>query len=821
MIVSELSARNGKVEDQNECTWQELKKYLSEHIEVILPENADDGAIKAAKMNIGMFSPAEFKGDRRNDANVLRIHFGVIDCDNITKEQFERVKSKLALTTYLCYTTWSHTKELEAQGQYRVRFVFPFTRAVGVKLWKKTWAKLYSFFDGLIDKTCSDPQRSYFRPSTPNKRHAWTISNAGLDFDIDKLLLTRDEELRSNILSLEDLKTLSAKLARRKSEHGRSMAEALKNVINGEAFAEHGERDNKLFAAALAIVEEFPECDPEQVAELFSKSLEAMQDEGSRKASRENFVNKLARAKERARETAEENEALADEALKERVLQAFGYSTGRDFPYTQEELRAFADSFDCEVDSLKNRWIIQAGNDHYIFFNGSYRGPHNKDAAFVATHQLLAPAASAGVTTYTVDAKNNVRYKPLSELAREYGSIAENITLSMTAQSPSFDETTKTLTKPACPLRVTEAKYDSEVDKYLNLLGGSSAEKLIDFVSAITELDRPCAALYLHAPPGYGKSFLVRCLARLWTTNDPTRLSSAINQYNAEIANCPLVFADEAMPENFRRHGNTGELREFIQCGKRLSNQKYRQAVPLEGYIRLIMAANNQDLLGTPEELSKNDVEAVVERVCFIDCDNEEVRTFLESKTREELDTFLTEDRVAKHALWLRDNHVIQNRTRFILSGKNTSFHRAMIVDQGLTSSIIHWLVNYLRQPNLIDKNPIAANKILIKSGQLYVQTGVFSDHWSAYVTHVLPPTPNKLAKSLGQIAEKSKAVRTKSKGSRKYWCIDTENLITWAENSAYSDREEIEEALQRDTQEIGEARNSIKAILKADKEIV
>lgn len=792
MRISIVEFKSNKVLDQSEITWQELKELLTKH----------ETRYKN-KTDVPMFSPAEFRpGQARSNQAVSAIHFGVIDCDSITTAQLDKIKAKLALTSYVCYTSWSHTKELEMQGQYRVRFVFPFSRPVGEKLWGKAWAKLNVFFEGLIDQSCKDLQRGYFFPASPNADGFWAKTNVGLDFDVDKLLMTSDSELKSGKVTADDLKKLADALSRKKAANAKQISEAINLGLAGKPIAFVGERDNALFVMAQEIAKEFPDCDPHQVSSLFTKSIQEMHQDSKGNNSSDWFVDKLVRAKESVETKRKERQELVEEEMRSRIKLAYGGDNPRDYPYTPEELSQFAADARCSLEQFNHRWILQHMGDYRIFFNGRYWGPFGEKAALTFAYTNLAPAVSAGVRTEREGAKGGPINKTITELIQEYGTTVNNSKASLVVQSSYYDDQEKTLVEATCPLRVTEAKYDPLVAEYLRLLGGENEERLLDFISVVTQVENPCAALYLYSPPGYGKGTLVKGLARLFTKDGPTPLPQALTKFNAAIAKCPLVFADETMPPAFKKAGNSGEWREFIQCERRPIENKYVQNIPLEGCIRLIMAANNKDMLGGLEELSRYDIEAIIERVCFIDCANPEVRKFLQGLPVGTVKTFETEDRMAKHALWLRDNHAIKEKSRFFISARNTSFHRSMIVGQGLPSTISHWLVSYLQQPNLIDMNASNSGHFRIKEGELYITTKGLNDNWDTYDTHCDAPTPTKIAKALTRIThgETSQKGRFQDKVFN-YWQIDKESLIAWAEENAYSSREEIEKALSKDTQ--------------------
>src|SRR5690606_32527461 len=127
------------------------------------------------------------------------------------------------------------------------------------------------------------------------------------------------------------------------------------------------------------------------------------------------------------------------------------------------------------------------------------------------------------------------------------------------------------------------------------------AEKLIDWVASVMRLDRQSCAIYIDGAPGVGKNLLATGLARLWHTGGASELGRVLEGFNDVLTQCPLVFADEALPQ---RRGITAELRRLIGSTARNLNRKFLPVCNLDGAIRLIIAGNNDRLLDTGEDLS-------------------------------------------------------------------------------------------------------------------------------------------------------------------------------------------------------------------------
>jgi hypothetical protein len=91
------------------------------------------------------------------------------------------------------------------------------------------------------------------------------------------------------------------------------------------------------------------------------------------------------------------------------------------------------------------------------------------------------------------------------------------------------------------------------------------------------------------------------------------------------------------------------------------------------------------------------------------------------------------------------------------------------------------------------------AGLVRVKDGELLVCTKALSDGWATYDTHTNPPTPSRITKALGSICSDEKAYRL-GKRTQRYRTVNTQTLIAWAESNGYATREEILDALSKDT---------------------
>lgn len=790
MKISILSAQSNQIKETLELSWDEINEsFFSKHETQYLE-----------KIRVPMFSPAEFKGVVRNNQNVVAIHFGAIDLDDCSQEDLNYIGEKLKDTEYTLYTSWSHSKELQDKNQYRARVIFPFSRPVLTAEWDRFWPKLNLFFNKLLDAKCKDLQRGYFLPACLNPEDHFIVKNSGTEFDVNKLLMGKEEQISSMPVTKEEVEDLANKLLR-KTAGLRIIGKAIQDGLQGLPVAEIGDRDDTLFKIANQLAETFPKASPNTLASFFKESLKAMTNPNSSKdqAWVEGFPNKIKKAIERVAKEAQTQEEHLANSQELKIKQAFGSDQDRTHPYTEEELQTFATDAKTTPDLFKRRWILQWGRLYYIFQAGKYLAPITREALVTACDIHLAPAITAGVSVWRTGPKGQLMPKTEKELMNEYGTPVFKVEMDLTINKDFFNDNNQTLIEAPCPKRDLKAQFNAHVSTWLEKLSGDEHEKLLDWLSQVPNLNEPCAALYIGETAGVGKSLLAMGISRIWTTSGPTSLSSVMGNFNEAILQCPFIFADESMPADLTRTGDTGSLREFIQATSRTVNRKNIPRVSLKGAIRLMLASNSQNMLESKEELTHHAINGIMERFIYIP-GNPQAAEFLENLGgREVVNKFITEDLIAKHVLWLSENRIIENKTRFLVSGKDSTFHRTLAIGTGLASAVMHWMVSYLHKPNLIDN--LQTGLVKIKDGELLVTSKGLSDYWHIYETHVKAPTPAQLSRSLVRICSKERRCLKSNGRAIWYWPVDLANLVAWSEMNGYGEENDIKQLLSQDTE--------------------
>lgn len=750
------------------------------------------------KLDCDAFSPACYPpGAKRGNAGVEALSLWVGDFDGVPEDVLDEVLEAVTRNGWaaLVHTTWSN-----ADKPVSARLVLPLSEPVPPEAWPDVWYVIDEALGGYSDPACKDPARLYFGAFAPDTEadRAAAASDVldGEPVDVRALQGGSNAPACSHDplppatpenVSKGTLERFAKVLRRKQDDRAQDNGEILRKVCAGEPFAQPGARDVTIYRLSLVLADRFVDADAESIASHFGPSLAVM---GEDCPTVLDVEYKIARAQEaiRAERAAQERAHL--QLVAQRIRDAFG--TDRDYPYTDDEIEALPP---------KPRWIVQKGRSFYALVAGEYHGPYVQDEALSALLRDLAPAETAGVDCYTFTQTGIRKPKDLGRLVRDYGFVADDVAASLAAQRSYFDEESRTLVEAPCPLRKIKPRYHAEIAAWLAALAGEKIDLLLAWIANVTRLEVPCTALFLTGHHHTGKTLLPEGLSRLWTAlGYPTPLEDVLGtSFNEAQTRCPLVFADERLPTDFRGRVLNAELRHYIQARRRPLRRKFLNNADLIGAVRLVISANNEEILATNENLSNHDIGAIVDRYLHVPC---QVKAFY---FLENTDTsrWVDSNMIAEHALWLRDNFVWKPNGRFLVHGDDDALHSRLISTSGIRSAVLQFCVGYVIDPNRLDTMAIGRDWIRVHKGKLCVNPQALVRCWSAYVGNEKCPSTGRISSTISALSEGPRIRLTiPGIGRPNYRIIATKHLVAWAERNGYASRDEIEEALAVDTKD-------------------
>lgn len=736
------------------------------------------------KLLCDAFSPAAFvEGSTRANENVEALSMFVADLDAISDDEIKTFSKIVEDLGWACliHTTWSHHHKPNS-----LRAILPLSRPVTPDHWPDLWDRINDALGAYADPACRDAARLYFGAFAPEGTDPFHHVFEGEPIDVDDLsILPGPAPTPRERVTREHIVRFARSLTRKRNDADQEKGLLLQRVIAGEPFAEPGNRDNTIFRLSLLLGERFIDADPSTIAQFFASSLSIMGDDPP---TVEQVTSKIDRAQTNLRR---ERDAIARDhtiSIKRQIKDAFG--TTRDTPYTKAEFNA----------APARRWVIQKGRSYYTRVGDTYRGPYTQDEAQSAIVRDLSPAHPF-FELYTVNQFGERSPKTLGRIVREIGFVAADVAVSLSAQKAYFDEEARTLIEAPTPLRKITPRFYSEIDQWLEHLGGDMSYLLKAWIANVTRLDQPCTALFLTGHKHTGKSIIAEGLSRLWTPLGlPTPLETVLGtNFNDSQLRCPLVFADERLPTDHRGRVLNAELRHYIQSRRRPLRRKFLPNSDMLGAVRLIISANNEEILSTTENLSNHDIGAIVDRYLHVPAQVEAYKFLKNIDAR----SWVEEDKIAAHALHLKDNHPWNPNGRFIVHADDNSLHSRLISSSGIRSAVLQFCVGYLLEPQLVDKDARAKWWIRTHNGRLCVNPKALISGWAHYVTNEKCPNTGAISSALQALATQERVRLRKPGGDRpNYRIISQDHLTVWAVKNGFALEDEILNALNNNTED-------------------
>jgi len=644
------------------------------------------------------------------------------------------------------------------------------------------------------DKRESAVQHTRDQLDANEKITGWTTLAGIVGYDVVEKVRALVE--RAPDISLEQLTRYSKELKKSKFDNKRELGDALAKVCERRPFPEP-----LALKLAAELGTRYVDYNAKSIAALFDESLRVMVADGedvtveqveARIKLKQDEVRQE-RDERRKKEQRREQEVEHDKAS--RIRESF--NNGRSHPYTVEELQRFA-----PVISTGHQWILQKDRAFYFYHYGKHRGPYTEAEAHNAALRELAPASSAGVELYKVT-KDGAEFKSLRQLVAEYGTVADELILDMRAQTTTYDPSVRTIIEAPCPLRPIAPVYHADIDEWLyHLAGPEYWYDLKTWLAILPRLDIVRVALFLTGKKSLGKSLLALGCARLWTTRGPTSLDAAFGPFNDIVASCPLCFADEQLPKDFRGYTMNPQLRHHIQATERMYKRKFLPNGKLIGVTPTIVAAHDPSILRTPEDLSNNEIEGIMERYFHIAVRDAagDYLAWLRPTTFER--GWVEGDKIAEFVMWLYYNHRHESQGRFYINRPDVENTRWLATSSGARSAVLRWLCSYLSDRRKFEGDPNTKMYVRVYKGQLLVNISGLLEFWDKYIGNEKCPPSGKLAQTIGELAYPKQRIQLLN-GKRipmNYRVIVPDNIYAWAKNSDLITEEEIAKQLSTDS---------------------
>lgn len=843
---------NPPLAEPYDCSWGELVAWLKESTYFGPKEGApgwaphDCGPCPATCRKAGTKSDCGGGRFHRLNENVRSVSALVLDLDGRTDAEAARVLQAVSGYSLLLHTTYSHGAVTcaSAEPTNSLRLILPLKTPVPARQWRGAWESFVREkgldecaqcqrsrdahvgpqtheYTGLVD-WLADPARFYYVPSAPSAespREFEAIEGELLELRLpgeNPLLSAQALPARQSLekVSIEkppgtyDLATLRQAIAQ--GAWGRLL-------VAGEPLASVGGRHNAIRDAANEVAKLCPDEAPDEaLMELFAESLSKMDLGGidawsdlakafesarpwwaERRAARAAAIEAARESLRRQAATLGPSSVLVvppmGEAQPESQVLPILSDEGR---YTPEALALWAKQQGCTPEDFERRWIVSKDGAHFLFAFGHYQAAVSEQDVAARAQVVLRPAPVRLEDSSVKDGVPTVRRRGIKALREDYGFSPLKLRASLCAERSYYDIEEDTFVEAIAPLRPLTARRHTRIEEWLALLcPQGDLDALLDWIATAHRLDKATSALYLAGPPGVGKSLLARGLSRLWTRWGFTEMDNFVGAFNSAIVNCPLVFADEKLPQEM--HDVTASIRRMLGNDVFELRRKFLPSVMVEGYPRLIIAANDDRLFEKlrGQDLNSASVEAVAERIRVIPVRREAREYLSHIPALERARWAYTGDLLAEHALWLRDTRKVPEDQRFLVPGKMVEMHQLMAIS-AYSSAVLQFLARALGS-----HHPRVREDIRIGGGELKVRGELFQDQvlWEKLVGDEYKRSAVRCAEALREhLSEDRGTVRDEKGKGRRWYRLKVGLLYLWMERNGVGDVDEVRAMVEK-----------------------
>lgn len=230
--------------------------------------------------------------------------------------------------------------------------------------------------------------------------------------------------------------------------------------------------------------------------------------------------------------------------------------------------------------------------------------------------------------------------------------------------------------------RDIEPAFHPQVEGWLQAFGH---EEIFEYIARALDFRRPMPLAALDGPPSIGKQLLVRGFRECLTTQ-AIATDRDFGRFGPIFMKSPFVLVNEDVEESFGGKEISAYIRQITSGDGVWAERKFKAPTFVNTAMRVIVTANNQDLvlrlLGQNKDLTPNDREALKLRLLHLPITDAPAR-YLEklggmdftskqgARWVEGVDGAPSDHIVAKHFLWTHRNRKYPEHSgRFAMAGK-------------------------------------------------------------------------------------------------------------------------------------------------------
>jgi hypothetical protein len=283
-------------------------------------------------------------------------------------------------------------------------------------------------------------------------------------------------------------------------------------------------------------------------------------------------------------------------------------------------------------------------------------------------------------------------------------------------------------------------RYSAQVAKWLELIGGSQIEKLLDWLASFPMIRWPNCALFIEATAKIGKDLLAAGLQAVTESRKYAEFEKIIGDFQDDLIETPFIWLNEGIDEAAAKKNIAARFKTLVTDKTMKINPKGRPMMDIEGHNRLLITGNNDRVLHITEDLTGADTDAIADRLLHIKPDDAAAASkyILNTNTQSNEELGIESNYWADYELPAHIMHLHQERaqrilesywskekeSRFLVPGELTEFHKKLALNTGNMEMVVQFLGTLMsdsaRAQNII--------KIMPERLELRVHAGALVD---------------------------------------------------------------------------------------------
>ncbi len=699
------------------------------------------------KRDTPAFSPVEYATNaKRGNENVISVSMVVLDYDALDGPQTKSVLEEISGLKHVIYSTYSHGKKHKESTSFSFRVVLPLSHPVPASEWPGFWARFQAQLPVPSDPSCKDPARIYGLPFTPEEDldASFFEIGEGPDLDVNTVMTwplpagavalpSNRVQIVGDTLDVKLVKAHGKALQKKKNPEVAQLGTMIVELASGRPWMqEQGQRHAAMLPITKELDRKFSSYSLEALTAVWERSVTALADgdptwdPNQRLADIRRAYDKPRRERLEASAQRETDEAKAKAAV---IAQARG--DGSSEVYGDTELAELRNLAGLPVDAdLTKFWVRTLAGAHYVLTLRGYIGPYVDSDVMQICRDYLAPA-KVKMTEWSEPKQKEVKMQT-RDFMHAYSTPIVRIVVDTTTDGRGYVDDEGTLHEPACVLRKIPAVFNAKADEYITRVGGVHAEKFKDWLATYTHTKRPTCAIYFAGPAGTGKTRIPTMLAAMYAGKpSPTQLKQVLSNFNADLARSPGIFQDEKMS----KHTSSGDLRILVGTSNFTLTRKFLPTSTIIGCPRLILSANNHDMLKfQEEEHTTDDIDAISGRFLFLSV-GQDVADWINANEGYDLMTAFTEGVFEQHVMWLQEQRaarVLTKKDRWLVTGEASEVQAITSTSSPVGSGICQWVAKYFENPKMIET--VSQRGVQVDARGVWVNSRTILDTWETVV---------------------------------------------------------------------------------------